>query len=92
MPDTARGLRARTEVYALDERISDEHLLTLYDVARILGTTYDLARELVNRGSLTSIRISPKNIRVRAGDLRAFLTAGVRGHERRRPSFRSLTS
>ncbi|MHB1549646.1 MAG: helix-turn-helix transcriptional regulator [Vulcanimicrobiaceae bacterium] len=62
--------------------VADSALLTLYDCGRILGCGYDLARALANRGGLPSIRVSPKNIRVRASDLRAYIDSHVRGRHR----------
>ncbi len=71
----------REEISTLDG-VPDSALLTLYDCGRVLGCGYGLAREIADRGDLPSIRISPKNIRVRASDLRAYIDSHVRARHR----------
>ena len=72
-------------VSSLDE-VSGSALLTIAECAHILRCTYGTVHELVQKGEILSIRVSAKNIRVRASDLRAYLDARVRGR-RREPLF-----
>ncbi len=80
MPDRYRPARGET-VTSLSG-VSNDSLLTLHECAHILRCTYGTVREAANRGEIVSIRVSPKNIRVRASDLRAYIDSHVRGRHR----------
>lgn len=68
-------------VQSLDE-VSGSTLLTIAECAHILRLTYGTVHEVVQKGEMLSIRVSPKNIRVRASDLRAYIDSHVRGRHR----------
>ncbi len=60
--------------------LGDETLLRLTDVAHILAEDYSTSYRRVSTGDVPSIRLGARSLRVRAGDLRAYLAA----RERRR--------
>ncbi len=51
----------------------DERLLTIGQVATVLGISRDMAYVLVERGDLAAIRIGPRCIRVRPSDLERYI-------------------
>ncbi len=80
MPDRHR--RARSETVTCLDGVADDALLTLQECGHILRIGYALAARLADSGDLLSIRVSPKNIRVRAADLRAYIDGHLRGRHR----------
>ncbi|MHB8230682.1 MAG: helix-turn-helix transcriptional regulator [Vulcanimicrobiaceae bacterium] len=62
------------------DKLGDETLLRVVDVAHILSEDYSTSYRRVATGQIVSIRLGARSLRVRAGDLRAFLAA----RERRR--------
>ena len=57
----------------------DEALLTTGRVAVILAVGPETVRRLIRRGSLPAVNLhGPAGYRIRAGDVRAYLTAGRR--------------
>lgn len=64
--------------------MDDDDLLRLAEVAAMMhvhpSTLYDGP---ISSGKLKSIRISPRNIRVRVGDVRDFLRESTRGGTRK---------
>ena len=80
MPDRYR--RARGETVTSLDGIADDEMLTLQECGHILRIGYALASRLADSGDLPSVRVSPKNIRVRAADLRAYIDGHLRGRRR----------
>jgi excisionase family DNA binding protein len=50
-------------------------LLTIYDVARMLGVHHGTVRRWISEGQLPPVKISRQCVRIRARSLQAFLVA-----------------
>ncbi len=77
-PTWCQGLPGGRRAAARDARASicpemDERLLTIGQVATVLGISRDMAYVLVERGDLAAIRIGPRCIRVRPSDLERYI-------------------
>lgn len=71
------------------ERIPDEPLLTLREVAARLGVSERTVRSIRASGALPVVRPSPGTIRVRPADLRQYIEENLEG---RRPFGRGARS
>lgn len=67
------GLARLTAPVRTPERPTEEPLLTLPEVAALLGVPVEHARELGRRGMLATIRVGERYVRVRRSALEHFL-------------------
>lgn len=57
----------------------DDVMLTASEAAVLIGGSPDLVRKLVRTGQLPALRLGQRYVRVRAGDLRAFIASHMSG-------------
>ncbi len=72
-----------------ESRVATSRLLSVAEVAEIIGVSKKLIQQWIDEGLLPAFRLGPQTrvIRVREADLEAFIQSHIRAH----PSLSSLT-